>query len=195
MRPSTLTCVTALWVSVSVSACAGSQTAVNAAHLDVTVASLYPLQAGCAWSYDVDSGDGQPVLATAQVIEVTATTPKRAAVKTGQAVQLYELGETALQRVGQGYDLLHAPFTLGAHWRSSVDAEARVTAIDQTVKLGTETYAACVVIDEQHTSSAQRVTTTYCPGVGPVRIVSQMTVRGRQLRVLAALRGFGCEQP
>lgn len=189
--------VSALTINVLMlgsSACAGSNAGTNRPTPAVSAASLYPLRAGCAWSYDVDSGDGAPVLATAQVVQVHEGTPKLVAVKTGQALQTYELTTDSVSRAG-GYFLLHAPFERGGHWRSSADAEARIVATDQAYKTSTETYAACIVIEERHTSSEQEVTTTYCPGVGPVRIVSQMQVRGKILRVNAALRGFGCETP
>ncbi|MEY4576620.1 MAG: hypothetical protein RL701_1323 [Pseudomonadota bacterium] len=174
--------------------CAGSSASKDTAHIapaDITAELLYPLHEGCAWSYDVDSGDGQPVLATVRVLRADTAGVD---VQTGQAVQRYAQSAQGIQRAGQRYFLLHSPFVSGAHWPSSADAEARVIATEQTVSTPAGNFPNCVVVREEHTSSLQQVTTTYCVGVGPVRIESQMEVRGRVIRVIAALRGYNTEQ-
>jgi hypothetical protein len=156
----------------------------------LTAEALYPMHLGCAWSYDVDSGDGQPVLATARVLSVEHDV---STVQTGQGVQRYQRDADGIRRVGQPYALLREPFSLGSHWRSAGDAEARVSAVGQTLTTPAGTFDACVVIQEVHSRSQQQVTTTYCPGVGPVRIDSQIQLSSQRAFVHATLRGFSSE--
>jgi hypothetical protein len=180
------------WLALGCAACAGGSAGpLRTAAADLTPTSLYPLRVGYAWSYDVDAGDNQPVLATARVLRVNEGVVD---VQSGQEVRHYTLVPEGIRR-DQGSFLLRAPIVAGSHWRSGPDSEAHVIALGQTVETQSGAFRACVVIDEKHPGSGQQVTTTYCPGVGPVRIESQMEVRGRVVRVRAVLRGFTGEAP
>jgi hypothetical protein len=89
--------------------------------------------------------------------------------------------------------LLHAPIALGSQWPAGLDTQAEVTAVDQHVETPAGVFEACVTVTERSAQSGRNVATTYCPGVGAVRVDSQMHVRGQQLRVLATLRGYSLE--
>lgn len=158
----------------------------------MTAAALYPLQRGCAWSYDVDTGDGQPLLATVHVLGEDGGI---VSVQTGQGVQRYRVDRAhdEIAHAARPYALLRAPFESGNHWRSGPDSEARVIAADQTRTTPAGTFHACVVIQELHARTQQEVTTTYCPGVGPVRIDSQIALQTGRAFVHATLRGFSLE--
>jgi hypothetical protein len=65
--------------------------------------------------------------------------------------------------------------------------------VSEQVTTSAGTFAGCVVVEEQNQTSGQSVKTTYCPGVGPAVVVTQMEVRGHVLRVTARLRGFSVE--
>ena len=158
--------------------------------LAVNAATLYPLQLGAAWSYDVDGGDGQALLATARVLRVENGV---AEVANGQALLRYRLLPEGLERADRGGFLLKPPFTLNASWSSAPTTTARIVAVDQPLTTAAGSFRACVVIEERNAASGQSVVTTYCPGVGPVRVVSEMEVRGRALRVIATLRGFATD--
>ena len=167
--------------------CAASSAHTSAAARDVSPAALYPLREGSAWSYDVDAGDGQSVLATSSVLRVQHGLVE---VRSGQGVQRYVLAPDGIKRgQGEAY-LLRAPIAAGSRWPAGPSTEAQVTAIGQQVRTPAGDFDACVVVEEQNTSSGQHITTTYCPGVGPVRVESRMQVRGQTLRVAAVLRGF-----
>jgi hypothetical protein len=65
--------------------------------------------------------------------------------------------------------------------------------VNEQVTTTAGNFAACVVAEEQNRNSGQTVKTTYCPGVGPTVVVSQMEVRGQLLTVTAKLRGYALE--
>jgi hypothetical protein len=159
---------------------------------EVSVATLYPLALGAAWSYDVDSGDGQPVLATAHVVSVRDGAVE---VASGQALLHYVIVPEGIARAGQTGHLLKTPLTSGASWPSAPDTVARVEAVHQRVAIPAGTFEECVVVKEENANTGQHVTTTYCPGVGPARVVSEMEVRGHALRVTATLRGYALPEP
>jgi hypothetical protein len=172
---------------VLASACAGVQKAARPA-LEVTPATLYPLAEGNAWSYDVETGDGDSVLAVARVARKVG---EIAEVVTGASDALrYEPKADGIARVGSDGYLLKAPLDKGASWASGAGRTALVSEVDVRFSSRAGSFDACVVIDEREAASGQRTFTTYCPGVGPVLVVSEMDVRGQTLRVVARLRGY-----
>jgi hypothetical protein len=158
--------------------------------VDLSLASLYPLHVGAAWSYDVESGDGQPVLATARVRGVQAGVVE---LQTGQAIQRFVVRADGIARVGQPGLLLTAPLRTSGTWTSAPDTEARIVQQHLRFKAPAGTFDECLVVEEQNARSGQRILTTYCPGVGPARVISQMEVRGKTLQVTALLRGFASD--
>lgn len=178
-----------LLASVAALSCGGVQVAPSAP-LDQSATSLYPLRAGYAWSYDVDSGDGQSVLATSRVVRVHDGS---ADVMTGQAIQTYLIRPEGIQKSSGAFFLLPAALDASSHWASGPDAEARVISTQEQLQTPAGSFRSCVAVQEQNRSSGQQITTTYCPAVGPVRVVSQMEVRGQIVRVEALLRGYTSE--
>lgn len=179
----------ALCASFVFAACGGGHVAQPSAAADLSPQALYPLEKGWAWSYDVDAGEGQTVLATARVLRSEAGS---VAVQSGQEVLNYQLAPEGIARE-HGFFLLRAPITASAAWQSGPDTQARVAALGERVTTPAGSFESCVTVREDHPGSGQQVTTTYCPGVGPVRIDSQMQVRGRTVSVHATLRGFTAE--
>ena len=170
--------------------CAGAGAPTHTPTRDLSPSSLYPLHEGSAWSYDVDAGDGQTVLATSRVLRIAQGLVE---VQSGQGVQRYLLTSEGIKRVSTEAYLLRSPIAAGSHWPAGPSTEARVTAVEQHIETPAGAFEACVVVEEQNTSSGQEIATTYCPGVGPVRVESRMEVRGQKLRVVAVLRGFSLE--
>jgi hypothetical protein len=130
------------------------------------------------------------VLATSRVLQVQGGAVE---VQSGQSVLRYTLMPDGIRRQDGGTYLLHAPIALGSKWPGGMDTQAEVTAVDQHIECPAGSFDACVVVTEQSSESGRHVATTYCPGVGPVRVDSQMEVRGQRLRVLATLRGYSLE--
>jgi hypothetical protein len=177
--------------AASLTACAGSAAEVRPGPPDQSPKALYPLAAGYAWSYDVETEGSPPVLAVARVARFDAGV---ASVVTGpDASQRYAVTDAGIQRAGQPGFLLKAPIALGAVWESGAGTQARVASVNEQVTTTAGNFAACVVVEEQNRNSGQTVKTTYCPGVGPAVVVSQMEVRGQLLTVTAKLRGYSLE--
>jgi hypothetical protein len=172
--------------------CGAANQTPSKASLEVSVSTLYPLIEGAAWSYDVDSGDGHPVLATTRVLHVRDGAVE---VASGQALIRYTQTPEGIARAGSPGYLLKAPLLLNASWPSAPDTVARVDALHQRVTTAAGSFDECVLVKEQNAGSGQRVTTTYCPGVGPTTVISEMEVRGHALRVTATLRGYALPEP
>jgi hypothetical protein len=178
-------------VMLAAAACAGTASQVRSGPPDQSPKSLYPLAAGYAWSYDVETEGSPPVLAVARVARYDSGV---ASVVTGpESQQRYAVTDAGIQRVGQPGYLLKAPIALGAVWASGADTNARVASVSEQVSTAAGNFAACVVVEEQNHTSGQAVKTTYCPGVGPALVVSQMEVRGQLLTVTARLRGYSVD--
>lgn len=177
-------------VALLLSACAGSSVP-KRAPADLSPGSLYPLRAQAAWSYDVDSGDGETVLAVARV---TRSEGSLVEVTLGSGAPIsYVRDGSGIARAGGKGHLLRAPIAKGATWPSGEGTTAEVKALQVTLTTTAGTFADCVIVQEDNTQSGQRITTTYCPGVGPAEVVSEMQVRGQSLRVVAKLRGYSVE--
>jgi hypothetical protein len=155
---------------------------------DLSPASLYPLGEGHAWSYDVDSGDGASVLVVARVTSVQGDVVE---VRNGaQAPLRYRKTSEGVAHADRPGHLLKAPIAVGASWSSGPHTEARVVSLKETVSTPSGPLHDCVLVAELNRDNEQRIETTYCPGVGPARVVAEMDVRGQLMRVAATLRGY-----
>lgn len=170
------------------SACAGGAPQVRATRGPIGPHALYPLGAGQAWSYDVDTGDGASVLAVTRVVNLAGDTFE---VQSGGGELLrYARRDDGWFRPARGSYLLRGPVAVGTEWESGPGVVARIAAVEQTVETPAGRFARCVVVQERGAPSGQQVDTTYCPEVGPAIVESRMRVRGQVVRVTARLRGF-----
>jgi len=114
----------------------------------------------------------------------------------GQFSASADLGTTAKKgeaNTQPPIDPVQLAITLGATWSSGAETTARVTALGVAVSTPGGNFADCVTIEENNAGTTQHVTTTYCPGVGPARVISEMEIRGKLLRVDAKLRGYSID--
>jgi hypothetical protein len=156
----------------------------------LTPARLYPMPAGSAWSYDVDTGDGAPpVLAITRVSEVGAG---RATVQGGEGATHYELRPDGIFGAERGGYLLKAPIRVAAQWPSGRGMQASVRSMGIAIETPAGRFAGCVEVIEQGSASGAVISTTYCPDVGPVQVISSMQLRLAQpsVQVVARLRGY-----
>jgi hypothetical protein len=169
------------------SACAGAPAAKPTDELSVE--RLYPMRAGSVWTYDVDTGEGLPVLAITRVL---SQRENRAEVSSGGEPILYEQRADGLFRTDlEGY-VLKAPIRKGTRWELHDGATAEITDIQKTVVAPAGDFSGCVEVSESGGASQKRVRTVFCPDVGPVEIESslQIAITGKAARVVARLRGY-----
>jgi hypothetical protein len=154
----------------------------------VPVERLYPLRAGSIWTYDVDTGDGVPVLAITRVLSAS---PERIEVSSGGDPLLYQQRADGLYRTDLGIYVLRAPVQQGQSWDQG-GARAEVTDAQKSVTTVAGDFHGCVEVLEQGGPSNKHVRTVFCPDVGPVEIESSTTINltGKTTRVLARLRGY-----
>lgn len=148
---------------------------------------LFPLMEGNAWAYDVDTGDGDNVLAVTRVTNVIGNL---ADVATGnETPSRYELREDGIFSVGTGTYLIQEPITPGTTWPTSGEKIATITAIDVAIETPAGNYTDCVAIEENAAESGLQIRTVYCPDVGPVEVQSHMQLSNQLAHVVARLRG------
>lgn len=150
---------------------------------------LYPLAEGHVWSYNVDTGTGEPTLAITRVISHVGT---RIEVSSGGDPVVYEIRDEGIFRPGTATWLLRAPVREGAEWPSSGGMVARVTSTQATVETPAGSFEGCVRVEESGGEGDRYVQTVYCPGIGPVYLESRMTLTTSEMpvRVIAQMLGY-----
>jgi len=152
-------------------------------------ADLYPLHAGNAWSYDVDTGEASTTLA---VTRVETFDGRIAEVHTGHTVLRYEVLVEGIRVPPRDEWILRAPLEEGATWPGRGGRSARLIATGMRVETLAGTFERCMEVLETGGKLEVEVRTVYCPGVGPVSVDSTMrsNLSDRALTVSARLRGY-----
>ncbi len=150
---------------------------------------LYPLRAGNAWSYDVDTGEASTTLA---VTRVASFDGHLAEVHTGSAVMRYQVSAEGIRAPPGDAWIIRAPVEEGATWQGRGGRIARVISINTVVQTPAGQFDRCVEVLETGGKLDLEVRTVYCPGVGPVSVRSTMrsSVSDRVVTVSAQLRGY-----
>ena len=154
---------------------------------ELTPDRLFPLTKGSAWSYDVDTGDGNVALAITKVTEADGQT---ASVQGGEGVTRYELRPDGIFRTNLSGYLLKAPLRVGASWPSGGGMQAEVTRMDAELLTPAGELRGCVEVVERGAPSGAVITTIYCPEVGPALVVSKLEMITGKVEVIARLRGY-----
>ena len=171
-----------------VAACAGKSPAPPSRTV-LDPSDFYPLRAGNAWSYDVDTGEASTTLA---VTRVEAFDGRIAEVRTGQAIVRYEVLAEGIRVPPGDVWVIRAPLVEGVTWPGRGGRIARIVSIDTTEETSAGTFDRCVEVLETGGKLELEVRTVYCPGVGPVSVGSTMrsNVSDRFVTVSAQLRGY-----
>ena len=171
-----------------VGACA-SQSSAPSSRAAIDPVDLYPLQAGNAWSYDVDTGEASTTLG---ITRVEAFDGRIAEVHTGRVVVRYEVLSEGIRVPPGDAWLIRAPLVEGATWPGRGGRTARLVSTDTTVETPAGTFDRCVEVVETGGKLELEVLTVYCPQVGPVWVGSTMrsNVSDRVVTVSAQLRGY-----
>jgi hypothetical protein len=153
----------------------------------LTPQRLYPLALGSAWSYDVETGEGESVLA---ITKVTEAGEGFAGVVGGEGLRRYELRPDGVFQPELGGYLLRAPIALNAHWDAGRGVTATVAALGIAIETAAGRFTGCATVREEGAASGAVVNTTYCPDVGPVEVRSRLVLDHGVVEVIARLRGY-----
>ena len=150
---------------------------------------FFPLRAGNAWSYDVDTGESVSTLA---ITRVEAVDGRMATVRTAQTVVVYELSSQGIREADAGGWVLRAPLREGEAWPGRGGRSARLVSTDASAQTVAGDFDDCIEVLESGGRLELEVRTVYCRGVGPVAVASTMrsNVSERVLTVRASLRGY-----
>jgi hypothetical protein len=154
---------------------------------ELTPARLFPLAPGSAWSYDVDTGDGNNALA---ITRVTENRGGIAAVQGGEGVTQYEQRPDGIFRTSLAGYLIKAPLRTGSSWPSGGGMQAEIARMGVAIDTPAGHFDGCVEVVERGAPSGALITTTYCPDVGPVLVVSSLELMTGGVQVVARLRGY-----
>ena len=179
--------VAALVLSL-VAACAGTRVP-SATPVPLEPLDLYPLRAGHAWSYDVDTGEATTTLA---ITRVEAFDGEVAVVRNADSLIRYQVGPEGIRFAGTDGWLIRAPLREGATWPAPGGRNAELVSMGATVATPAGEFERCVDVLEVGGELELEVRTVYCPAVGPVLVTSTMrsATSERVLSVSARLRGY-----
>lgn len=150
---------------------------------------LFPFEAGTVFSYTVRDGTNLPTLATLRVLAVDGD--RVTIQRNRQPADALLVSAEGIRLAEEPAWLLRAPIAVGATFPAEGARTARVGSVDEVVRTGLGEHRGCVRIDERDEASGVQTETTYCPDVGPVRIVSSIVseLSGMRLDVRAELIG------
>lgn len=150
---------------------------------------LFPLEPGTVYSYMVRDGTELPTLATLRVLE--ASGDRVTIQRNRQPEEVLVVSAEGIALLAEPAWLVRAPIVVGATFPAEGGRTARVASIGEEVRTGLGEHRGCVRIDERDEESRIETQTTYCPDIGPVRIVSSLVseLSGVRLEVRAELIG------
>ena len=169
-------------------ACAANSAPV-ATRVELAPIDFYPLRAGSAWSYDVDTGEPSSTLAVTRVVAVDGTIVE---VRTANTIARYEVLPEGIRALPGDAWLIRAPVRRGATWPAPGGRTAEVVSTEVAAEPAAGRFDGCAEVRELGGKLDLEVRTVYCPGVGPVSVTSTMqsNVSDRVLTVSARLRGY-----
>ncbi len=170
--------------------CGASQTGPREDSDRLNPARLYPLHLDNVWSYDIDTGTGDPpVLGITRVVAARDPLFEVSANRSDPVV--YEVRPEGIYKPGSGTWLLRAPIRVGSEWPTTSGMTARVESITESVETPAGNFENCVRVEESGGEVRRRIRTVYCTDVGPVLVRSAMQAQltGMTANVTALLRG------
>jgi hypothetical protein len=105
------------------------------------------------------------------VVEVTRTA-EGLAWTTGQSRTTLVVTPTSVTS-GDGKTVLGTRMNLGDSWDEGKGWTARVEAVDVSSATAAGTYQGCLQVSSSTQQQASRITTTYCPAIGRVAMVTE----------------------
>lgn len=113
----------------------------------------------------------------------------------GARTQRVLIDANGVRREPEGHYMLRTPIEVGTAWRNGPGANARITAVDRTVKVPAGSFHRCVVVVEERSGASVRgkISTTFCLDVGIVSIETEGEGgdNAESIHELVELRSFG----
>lgn len=176
-------------LSLAAIGCGPTRTTVDRGPL--TARSLYPMQDGYTWTYDIDTETEMNNLGVTRVTAMSGNTVQIAT--DASETHTYELREDGVYRADGDVWLLRDPIAVGTEWPSLSGRTARISSVTETVDVFAGHYEGCVEVREEGGDSNRSIRTVYCQGVGPVLIEvaqSPITSMAGTITVTGRLRDF-----
>ena len=147
------------------------------------VERYFPLEEGKLYHYATRDGDETGML----VAKVHRTDALHAELQLSNATKRFAVAPDGVTYVGGPY-ILKAPLDVGASWRGEHGGTTMITRVDAAVQVPAGDYASCILtVEEGARPPGVRYETTYCPGVGMVRLI--VSAPGTEAR--AELKSYG----
>lgn len=179
----------ALVVALAAIGCGPTRTTVDRGPL--TARSLYPMQSGYTWTYDIDTETEMNNLGVTRVTVIAGNTVEIAT--DASETHTYELRDDGIFRADGDVWLIRDPIVVGTEWPSLSGRTARISSVTETVDVFSGHYEGCVEVREEGGDSNRSIRTVYCQGVGPVLIEvaqSPITSMAGTVTVTGRLRDF-----
>lgn len=178
-------------ITLVIAGCGAAEIAPAAPTAELSALERYfPAAEGSVWSYDVDTGEPLKSLVITRV--VMRQGEHFALSSSGSEPVFYQLREDGIFHLDSGSYLLKLPLEIGTTWRSR-GGVAEIVEVGTDVRIEREEESAhfspCVVVEERGRASSARIRTTYCEGVGVVRIETELEAALHPRPTVATLRG------
>ncbi|HVJ94595.1 MAG TPA: hypothetical protein VM580_32640 [Labilithrix sp.] len=143
----------------------------------------FPLEQGKIYHYVTSDGDDTGML----VAKVHRTDATHGELQLSNATKRFVYSPDGVAYEGAAY-ILKGPLEVGTAWPGEHGGTTRITATDADITLPAGRYSSCIAtVEEGGRPPGSRYETTYCPGVGMVRLV--VRAAGREAR--AELKSYG----
>ena len=165
--------IVGLWIAIAACATGGPMGGSRLPPPPEDASAYYPLASGWKWAYEIERG-GQTMLAVYAVVQRQGPT---AVLQAGDERLTYAVRPDGIVR-GEAPPLdpaappdflLRSPIRLGSQWPIE-GGTATVSGVAKTVEVPAGTFTNCLVVEENRSSPARLVRTTYAPGTGPIAI-------------------------
>jgi len=171
---------------LAVLSCGGSQTRARDSAQTTGVERFFPLIEGTIYTYQTVTDRGPDMF----MVRVRRLGPASAQLLTGSNVRSLSIKPDSIHRAGGGF-VLHAPLSKGTSWQGD-RGTVRVIEDNQQVTVPAGAFKGCLLAVEEIGGDARgRISTSFCPEVGIVRMVVEEWQGADQASQIVELRAFG----
>jgi hypothetical protein len=148
-----------------------------------TAERYFPLEEGKIYNYVTREGADTGML----VGKVRRSDPTHGELRLSNATKRFVYTADGVAYEG-GATILKAPFEVGTRWAGEHGGTTAITSVDASVEVPAGRYAGCLqTVEEGGRPTGSRYESTYCPGIGMVRLV--VSAAGSEAR--AELKSYG----